>query len=327
VLYLRNDRIGDMIVSTGLINAIAASHPTITLDVLASPANAPVLFGNPNVSSVIIWDKARPGGYGQLVSELHRTRYDAVIDSRVLDPPVTTMLLMLASGAPHRIGIGGRVNDSALTVRVPASSSAVHQIDRSAVIARAFGVDIDAVDWRPTLFFDDKELRRAERIWSEHQASSFPGRPRRMLVNISAGLPARCWPEARFIELLKHVRRSATALNVLLICGQENAERERGRQISSASGVPVVATEQLRDAFALVATADLIVTPDTCIGHAASACSKPAVILLLKGTEAKWGRYGIPGRNVSSIGPTLSTLPLEPVLEAVDELIATRANA
>ncbi len=57
VLYLRHDKIGDMIISTSLIDAIAQSHPTITLDVLASPVNAPVLEGNPNVSSVIVWDK------------------------------------------------------------------------------------------------------------------------------------------------------------------------------------------------------------------------------------------------------------------------------
>src|SRR5258708_6796235 len=66
VLYLRHDKTGDMMVWTSLIDAIAKSHPTITLDVLASPANAPVLEANPNVASVIVWDKARPAGYSRL---------------------------------------------------------------------------------------------------------------------------------------------------------------------------------------------------------------------------------------------------------------------
>src|SRR5690242_16298587 len=43
VLFLRHDRIGDMIVTTGVLRAIARSHPTIELDVLASPANAPII--------------------------------------------------------------------------------------------------------------------------------------------------------------------------------------------------------------------------------------------------------------------------------------------
>src|SRR6476619_7029258 len=103
VLYLRYDKVGDMIISTSLIDAIAQSHPTITLDVLASPANAPVLEGNPNVASIIVWDKARPGSYSRLFRELRQARYDAVIDCMILSPSTTTLLLMLASGARHRI--------------------------------------------------------------------------------------------------------------------------------------------------------------------------------------------------------------------------------
>ncbi len=327
VLYLRYDRIGDMIVSTSLINAIARSHPTITLDVLASPANAPVLLGNPNVSSVIVWDKMRPGGYGRLVRELRRARYDAVIDCMVLAPSTTTLLLMLVSGARHRIGIGGRINDYALIVRAPPSSSATHHIDHSAVLASVFGVDLESVDWQPTLFLADEELSRAERIWTEYQTeyqTELSGRPRRLLVNISAGRPNRRWPDDRFVELLRHVRRTAPALNVILISSRE--EVERGRRISKTSGVPLVSTPLLRDALALGSTTDLVLSPDTGIGHAASAFRKPAVILFQKGTEEKWGRYRIPGRNVSSADRTLATLTIEPVLEAVDELIGTDWN-
>jgi len=139
VLYLRHDKIGDMILSTSLINAIAQSHSTITLDVLASPANAPVLRENPHVSSVIVWDKARPMTYARLWRELRRRRYDAVVDCMVLAASTTTLLLMQVTGARYRIGVGGRINDYALTVRVPGSSSAAHHIEHSAVLVTAFG--------------------------------------------------------------------------------------------------------------------------------------------------------------------------------------------
>ena len=74
VLYLRYDRIGDMIMATPLIRAIARSHPTIELDVLASPTNGVVLAGNPHVRRVLTFDesdsprscerRARCGGKG-----------------------------------------------------------------------------------------------------------------------------------------------------------------------------------------------------------------------------------------------------------------------
>ena len=323
VLYLRYDKIGDMILSTSLINTIAASHPTITLDVLASPANAPVLAGNPSVNSVLIWDKSKPSKYAQLVRELRQARYDAVIDCMILAPSTTTLLLMLASGARHRIGVGGGINDFALTLKIPASKTAVHHIEHSAVLATAFGVNTELVDWKPKLSLSALEIEHAEQAWKA-QDSPFTRR-RRLLVNVSAGRPARRWPEERFIELLAHVRVSTASLNILLICAP--ADVERAERIAEESGVPRTPTPALRDALALVETADMVFTPDTSIAHAASACGKPAVILFEHGNERLWGGYRIGGRNVVSADMTLATLPVEPVIEAVDELISTDWDA
>ncbi len=321
VLYLRHDKIGDMILSTSLINAIAASHPTITLDVLASPANAPVLLGNPNVSSVLTWDKAKPLKYVKLLHDLRRARYDAVIDCMILAPSTTTLLLMLASGARHRIGVGGRINDYVLTVRVSPSVTAVHHIEHSAMLATAFGVKLESVDWRPKLSLTEAELDTGGQLWMAQDSSAQSGRARRLLANVSAGRPARQWPEERFVELLRHVRATVPGLNILLICAPGDVDH--ATRIAQQSGVVRAPTPGLRDALALVATADMVFTPDTSIGHAASACGKPAVILFECGNDKLWGGYRIGGRNVVSADRTLATLPIEPVIAAIDELINT----
>src|SRR5262249_27230719 len=67
VLFLRYDRIGDMIVSTGLIRAIATSHATIALDVLASRENAPVVSEEPHVRRVLVFERWKPWTYPALV--------------------------------------------------------------------------------------------------------------------------------------------------------------------------------------------------------------------------------------------------------------------
>jgi len=317
VLYLRHDKIGDMIVSTSLIDAIAKSHPTITLDVLASPANAPVLEGNPNVASVIVWDKARPGGYSRLYRELRQAKYDAVIDCMILAPSTTTLLLMLASGARHRIGIGGRINDYALTLRVPPAKSAVHHIEHSAVLATAFGVDVTDVDWRPRIYLSETEKRVAESQWNGTTA-------KRILVNISAGRPMRRWPDEKFVALLRHLGKTAPDANVLVISAPD--DRERASQIAKSGNATYAPTKALRDALALVATTDILVTPDTSLVHSASAFEKPAVILFEKGKETLWSGYKIPGRNVVNDDNTLATLPIEPVLAAVDEVLQNTSS-
>src|SRR5206468_12644435 len=147
VLFLRHDRAGDMILSTGVMRAIARSHPTITMDVLASPANAAILEGADYVRDVTVFDKKKLGTYLPTALRLRRKRYDAVIDCMVTAPSLTTLLLILASGARHRVGIAGRGNDAAFTITVPPETRTdAHMVDHLAALVAAFGLDPSAAD-------------------------------------------------------------------------------------------------------------------------------------------------------------------------------------
>src|SRR5437764_12959697 len=149
VLFLRHDRAGDMILSTGVMRAIARSHPTIMMDVLASPANAAIIAGADYVGDVLVFDKKKLASYLPTALRLRRKRYDAVIDCMVTAPSLTTLLLVAASGARHRVGIAGRGNDDAFSVTVPPETRpGAHMVDLLAALAPAFGVDASAVDKR-----------------------------------------------------------------------------------------------------------------------------------------------------------------------------------
>jgi hypothetical protein len=83
VLFLRHDRAGDMVLSTGVMRAIARSHPGITLDVLASPLNAPDYRGatcRRATPSTSLGSMSRPRSV--FVEE---ARYDAVVHHMVGD--------------------------------------------------------------------------------------------------------------------------------------------------------------------------------------------------------------------------------------------------
>ncbi|MDQ6888137.1 MAG: glycosyltransferase family 9 protein [Gemmatimonadota bacterium] len=317
VLYLRYDRIGDMIMATGLIRAIARSHPTIELDVLASPLNASVLDGNPHVRSVLLFDRRRASSFRRVLAVLRRRRYDVVIDGMVLTPSVTTLLLMLATGARHRIGIGGRSNDFIYTLPVAPALPEAHQIAQSAATARPFGVDVATTDWHPELFLTPSEIGAAEERWGSRTAAE--PRPTRLLVNVSVMLAHRVWPEDRFVALLRHTRDRWPELRTLIVGSP--GDRARVSRIAGAAGADAVDTPRLRDALALVGTADAVFTPDTSIAHAASAFRKPAVVMLVAGS-GRFAPYHAIGHALFSDGPTLDSLPLAPVISALDELLS-----
>ena len=302
VLYLRYDRIGDMILSTGLLRAIARSHANVVVDVLASPENAPVLVGNPYVHSVTIADST----YLAAFRGIRRKQYDAILDCQVFSPSTTTLVMMLLSRARHRIGLAGRGVDAALTLPVPRPSSARHYVEHLGALASPFGVT--EANWRPEIFLTPAERAEGESRWRSG---------RRLLINISAGKPTCRWPEERFAAILGALRAHAD-LDVVLTASPADAKIAQG--LATTFG-RFVRTHTVRDAFALVATADYVLTPDTAITHAASAFGKPAVVMFPRNRAEIWGPYETGGAAVASTEGTLQSLPLEPVLDALTGLL------
>jgi len=316
VLFLRHDRAGDMIVSTGVMRAIARSYPTITMDVLASPANSAILDANDYVANVIVFDKKRLSSYLPTLLRLRRPQYDAVIDCMVTAPSVTTLLLILASGARHRIGIAGRGNDAAFNTLVDAAAATdAHMIDRIADLALAFGIALDAAARQPVLQLAPDELSRADSVWAA------PSDTRRVLINISAGTPERLWPDDNYVAVMRHLRSREPVTKFIIIASP--TERTRGEYIARSGDGVFVSTPTIRDALALVATADFVLTPDTSIAHAVSAFQKPSVALYVRGKAERWGLYGNIGRNIEHSEPTLETLSVDRVTEAIDTVLAS----
>lgn len=314
VLYLRYDRIGDMILATGLLRAIAGARATVALDVLASPANAPILEGNPHVRRVLVFHKKRRSTWPALLRELRAARYDVVVDGMVLTPSLTTLLLMLATGARWRVGIGGRSNDFIYTLPVPPADPDAHMVEQSAATARPFGIDPARAEWRPELFLLDAERARAEELWGRAAGSGA-----RLLVNISSAQARNRWPDDRFVAALRHARERYPDLRIVVI----GAPGEAGavERLAREGGAEPVAGTSLREAVALVAAADVVLTPDTSIVHMAAALGRPSVVMTLPRAR-RFLPYRAPGRVLFADADTLEQLPLAPVLHALDELLS-----
>ena len=317
VLFLRHDRAGDMIVSTGVMRAIARSHPTITLDVLASPGNASIIDGADYVDRVIVFDKKRLADYLPTALRLRRARYDVVVDCMVTAPSVTTLLLILASGAEYRVGIAGRGNDSAFSVTVPPETRpGAHMVDLLAALAPAFDVDAARVDRQPFLTITAAERAHADATWGNDGGAD--GGAGRALINVSAGSSERQWPDEHYVAVMRHLRRIRPDIALRVISAP--SESERGRAVARGGDGAYVDTPSIRDAFALVATANFVFTPDTSIAHAASAFQKPSVAIFVRGKAERWGLYGT-GENVEHPDTALATLAVDPVLAAIDRVL------
>lgn len=327
VLFIRYERIGDMIMATSLIRNIAMALPSGKVDVLATPTTAPVLEGNPYVGKVLVLERRSVQSYGQLMRRLRRERYTVMIDGRINNPRIftSTPLLMFAGRPRFRVGAGGNSKPRIYNVSVPEWDRVEHYIEGSKELAVPFGVNPDAVDWQPEIFLSPEERARADEKWN--QARSLAGTSeavaggitKRLLVNLSASEPKRRWPDGKFMATLQAVRDRAPNMPIVVI--GLPVEWESVQNVANAVRALPVETPRLRDAIALVGTADLVFTPDTSISHAASAFRKPSVVML-KREHRPYAPWNTPGEIIAWNEAEIHQLPHEKVAKALNKLLA-----
>jgi len=326
VLFLRYERIGDMIMATSVIRNIAAALPSGKVDVLATPTTAPVLQGNPYVGNVLTLDRSSFRSYGEIMRRLKRERYTVIVDGRINNPPVFTSTPLLMYAGRARFRVGARRDTRIYNVRVPEWNRVDHYMEGSKQLAVPFGVNPTAVDWQPEIFLSDEERAGAENRWSEARAlvaaksGAGSGSTRRLLVNLSASEPKRRWPDGKFIATLQSAR--ARFPNVSIIVIGLPAEWESVSKVATEVNALPVQTPQLRDAFALVGTSDMVFTPDTSISHAASAFRKPSLVLL-KREHKPYAPWNTPGEVIAWNEAEIHQLPHEKVRDALNRLLTS----
>lgn len=320
VLFIRDDGIGDLIVSIEIMRAIAEASPTIVLDVLASPQNAPLARTLPFVNEVIVHKRQFLLRSWPTWRKVRRNRYAIVVDGRVAVRNVNsqTTCLLLASNAPWRIGIGGRGNDRVYNVKI-SEADLPHWTDQVVALAAPFGIRPDSRDWRPRIPLSAEARAAAEEAWS----SIGPGRPR-VLVNLSVGHPERWWPPERYAPVLARLRERLPRAAIMIV-GMPSERLFAEEMARAVDGKAVMLS--LLDVIAAVGAADLLISPDTSVTHAASAFLTPTLTLQRKGT-GQWSPYRTPGKTVFSDHPArIRDMPSDRVVQVLDEVISEMGPA
>lgn len=118
ILIIRLSAIGDVVMASGLLNAIKAKYPKAHISWLVEPAAAGLLKENPLVDQVIIWPKNdwralwKNKQYRKLYNaiksfknRLHQEQFDLALDSQGI---LKSAVLAWLSGASRRVGLGGK---------------------------------------------------------------------------------------------------------------------------------------------------------------------------------------------------------------------------
>jgi ADP-heptose:LPS heptosyltransferase len=320
VLFICEDAIGDLILTLPAIRAIAESRPGTTVDLVTSDYSADLVRHVPYIRRVILFPRHEKHRLTAAFTILRDGPYDAVVDGMVMRSHVRTrsVAMMVGARAPVWIGESGKTNDHAYTIAIPPTPAPVPHAERMMRLAHPFLSAQSRPSLRARL-----EVTRGERSIADAMWATADGAGDRILVNLSASCPERRWPDEHFAVVLERIRALRRTGPLIVVGLPRDADSVRALA-GSVAALGIVPT--LRELLALVATADVIVSPDTAVCHMASAFERTLVSLNLRDHEI-WAPYETPGARV--IGPSDETLEgLEPVdvVDAVTFVLRGRSD-
>jgi len=320
ILFLRQDRIGDVLVSIPIIKAIHAALPNAEIDILLGDNNIAVKHAcTPFVRSILLYKKTLVSVVS-LIRRIRRRNYDVVID--LMDNASTTSSLLVSwSNARYALGID-KENRSVYTHVVPLMPRAtVHIVERLSMLLMPFGITPSETPL--DLSYDVTEQERTAAMAfiappSEHQGHLYVG------VNISGSDHSRMYDVDKFVEALQTIHAEFEDARLFIFSAPRHAElRDAVAARVRADSVP--SATSFHDFACRLSCMDAIVTVDTSVVHLAAAWKIPSVVLFVHDSPGlmPWYPYGSPHWPVETSTISLNNIPTQEVIEAMRSMLRT----
>lgn len=268
LLCLRQNQIGDTLISTPIFAALKQCYPHLTLDVLLDKRNATTLDTNPNIRTRFIL-KQKLVDFFKVLAAVRRQKYDFIVDL-VHTPSSLSTLFCLLGNAQFTVGFE-RENDFIYDVKVPFKTD-TRMLRTLAEILTVFRINPDDVNLRPQFPLSPSSQMFAERIVSLLVGKKIIG------VNISASLKLKFWGVENFVSLIGNLKQVFP--DALFLVLYAKAYQKEAAEIARLSGAYLCdETKTLTDFAAVISKLNVLITPDSAAVHLADAFNVPCVIL------------------------------------------------
>ncbi len=313
ILIMRQDRIGDMIMTLPLIRSIRDTNPGIRIGIVASESSRIILKYEKGFD-IVTYRKDPPGFISSLV-EAWNLNPDVVVDMHMHDS-TTSMIYAVFSGAKWKMHVD-RENRLPFNVRVDAPRDG-HIMDAFAGLLSGLGRKIETVLLRREVSLSVKETDFAEEFWRRSGASP----ENCAAVNISAGSENRRWGTDRYALVCGKILKLGLTPLLLYSPGDSSSaetifDLEPGVLLS-----PV--TPDILHLAALMRRVSLLVSPDTSVIHLAASSGIPVVGMYLPFDPSlpKWYPWRVRNRVIiSGDERSLDSIQPDTIMDAVKSLI------
>lgn len=323
ILFLRHDRIGDMVLSTAALKALREGYPQAKVTVLASELNCEILKHNPNVDDIIIYK-----GLKWFIKKIRPRRYDLVIDP-FLTYEMKQAVMTYVAGRKYRIGFEEAGREIFFNVRGPTASSPKQMVDHLLDLAELAGGKREGC--KPEVFLSDTEIQWANEALAEKGISA-----NELIIGIHPGAhyPSQRWSAERFGEVAKQIVEQSLAKVILVGSSDEEGLLEVVKK-SVGEEIQIFSCDSIRKFVALLSRCNLLVCNNSGPMHIAAALNVPTVSMIGPTVTTLWLPYGennvvinkaLPcspcNRAICKVHECMESITVDEVFKAVETQIA-----
>jgi heptosyltransferase-2 len=293
ILVIRLDRLGDVILSLPVAQALRRHFPHAFIVMMVSPACRDVVQGHPALNEVMSYDKeVEHRGWRSTIRfarGLRRHHFDTAL---ILHPSNRSHWIPWLAGIPVRIGYR-RKSGWLLTHPHPhrKQEGSKHEAVYSLELLSFFGIEPMAP--RPVVPVHPEAVGRIDRLLSE--ASVRPG-DRLVAIHPSASCISKRWMPERFAQVADRLSREHR-LRVCLVAGTNDAGW--ARQVADAMQehpLNLAGALSIGELAALLRRCALLISNDSGPVHVAAAVGTPVIDIFGRNQRGlsplRWGPLG-----------------------------------
>ena len=333
ILFVRLSYIGDILHATPAARWIKEQYPDAKLHWIVTPSMVELLEGNPYVDEIIPWERDEYEAHSkklhiptmwrmwwELKAKLEPYKFDVAVD---VQGRLITGLVLLASGAPIRLGLGGTKELNWLFTNYKTKPSTDHVIKRYVEVAQLLkeavtkqanletplkpvdnGLDTETLHTvsAKKMYHMDFYVPSKLHTWAEEQWKTIDNhsslnrgeveKPLRVGLVLGTSWATKEWPQEKWYSLIKSLQYR---VNFVCLGGPKEATQYKPLLDSlAAEGIDQIMLNMLgkttlQEVGALIESCDVVVTADTGALHIALALNKPVVALFGPTDPKLWG--------------------------------------
>jgi ADP-heptose:LPS heptosyltransferase len=271
ILLIQLRRLGDVVLSTALLDDLHRALPEAHIDMLVGRHAAPIVAGHPLLRTRIVLEDRGTLGTARLV---RASDYDAVFD---IQGSMRTAMITRASGAPLRVGWKVRGAPLAYTHALARGGAPEYVVRRRRRLLELAGIPVS--ETLPRIALAPHERLQGE---ADLRSAGAPPAGHRVAIALVTSSPARDWPIERFATLANALLdRRITP--IVLTAGTPGAIAGKLRALCPrAILVPALDNDrdrEMRRFLGVLAACDVLLSGDTGPAHMADALDVPRVTL------------------------------------------------